>query len=215
MPTLFQNWGPILAVVAGVAWFGLLFFAGVTSSLAMGTPWMGFMKDEFNWSNNKSALTLGLVVLVLAMPTILFYQAGVFGEYDFWTGTVSLVIFAFVEVVLFAWVFGMDKGWREITDGADIRVPLIYKFIIKYVTPLFIGIVLVSAFFKVSDGALAPESVVGMIFHVGVEDTRWFIDGVMQNIFLIDMSRILLVLTFLGLAFMVKIASNRRKKAKK
>ena len=26
-----------------MAWFGLLFFAGITSSLAMGTPWMGFL----------------------------------------------------------------------------------------------------------------------------------------------------------------------------
>jgi neurotransmitter:Na+ symporter, NSS family len=43
MPYLFAKWGPILSVVAGVMWFGLLFFAGVTSSLAMGTPWMGFM----------------------------------------------------------------------------------------------------------------------------------------------------------------------------
>jgi SNF family Na+-dependent transporter len=32
--------------------------------------------------------------------------------------------------------FGMDKGWREITSGADIKVPNIYKFIIKYITPV-------------------------------------------------------------------------------
>ncbi len=49
MPFLFEKWGPILSTVAGVMWFGLLFFAGITSSLAMGTPWMGFMRDEFGW----------------------------------------------------------------------------------------------------------------------------------------------------------------------
>ena len=49
MPYLFQQWGEVLSVVAGVMWFGLLFFAGITSSLAMGTPWMGFMRDEFGW----------------------------------------------------------------------------------------------------------------------------------------------------------------------
>ncbi|MEC8738543.1 MAG: sodium-dependent transporter, partial [Bacteroidota bacterium] len=57
MPFLFDQWGPILAVLAGLSWFGLLFIAGITSSLAMGTPWMGFMQDEFKWSRNKSAWT--------------------------------------------------------------------------------------------------------------------------------------------------------------
>jgi SNF family Na+-dependent transporter len=57
MPYLFEQWGSTLAV-AGVCWFGLLFFAGITSSLAMGTPWMGFMRDEFGWSKNKGAWSL-------------------------------------------------------------------------------------------------------------------------------------------------------------
>src|SRR5438105_3878324 len=35
LPTLFNNWG-WFAPVAGAMWFGLLFFAGITSSLAMG-----------------------------------------------------------------------------------------------------------------------------------------------------------------------------------
>jgi SNF family Na+-dependent transporter len=59
MPFLFDQWGSVMAVISGVAWFGLLFFAGITSSLAMGTPWMGFVQDEFGWTKNKSAILLG------------------------------------------------------------------------------------------------------------------------------------------------------------
>ena len=62
------------SVVAGVAWFGLLFFAGITSSLAMGTPWMGFVSDEFNWSKNKSAFILGIAILAMGLPTIFFLK---------------------------------------------------------------------------------------------------------------------------------------------
>ena len=47
-----------------------------------------------------------------------------------------------MEVVLFSWVFGMDKAWDEIHRGADLRVPGIYKFIIKYITPLFLFFIL-------------------------------------------------------------------------
>ncbi|RMG77895.1 MAG: sodium:calcium symporter, partial [Bacteroidetes bacterium] len=74
MPFLFDQWGVVLSVISGVAWFGLLFFAGVTSSLAMGTPWMGFMEHEFEWSRQKSAWTLGVIVFFLALPPILFFQ---------------------------------------------------------------------------------------------------------------------------------------------
>lgn len=142
LPYLFEQWGGVLGVVAGVAWFGLLFFAGITSSLAMGTPVMGFLKDEFGWKEKNSAWMFGGIVFLLGLPTVLFFNNGVFDEYDYWAGTVSLVIFAFIEIILFAWIFGMDRGWKEITMGADIKVPIIFKYIIKYVTPLLLGWVL-------------------------------------------------------------------------
>jgi len=141
LPYLFQQWGPIFSVLAGVMWFGLLFFAGITSSLAMGTPWMAFLEDEFGWNRTKAAWSFGLVVFVLGLPTVLFFNQGVFDEYDYWAGTVSLVVFALIEIILFSWIFGIDKGWKEIILGSDIKVPLAYKFIIKYITPVILSVV--------------------------------------------------------------------------
>jgi neurotransmitter:Na+ symporter, NSS family len=141
LPYLFQQWGPIFSILAGVMWFGLLFFAGITSSLAMGTPWMAFLEDEFGWNRTKAAWSFGLVVFVLGLPTVLFFNQGVFDEYDYWAGTVSLVVFALIEIILFSWIFGIDKGWREINLGSDIKVPLAYKFIIKYITPVILSVV--------------------------------------------------------------------------
>jgi len=145
MPYLFQQWGPTLAAIAGLMWFGLLFFAGITSSLAMGTPWMGFMRDEFGWGRNKGAWSFGAIALVLGLPTVFFFQEGVFDDYDYWAGTVSLVIFALFEVILFAWIFGIDKGWKELNSGADIKIPVFYKYVIKYVTPLLLGSVFIAS----------------------------------------------------------------------
>lgn len=146
MPYLFDKWGDVIGMFAGLFWFGLLFFAGITSSLAMGTPWMGFMQDEFGWSRKKGAWSFGLIVLILGLPTVLFYNEGVFGEYDYWAGTVSLVVFALAEIILFAWIFGMTKGWDEINKGSDIKLPKIYKPIIKYVTPVILLGVFIGAF---------------------------------------------------------------------
>lgn len=145
MPYLFEQWGPILSALAGMMWFGLLFFAGITSSLAMGTPWMGFMRDEFKWNQNKGAWSFGLVTLLMGLPTVFFFQQGIFDEYDYWAGTVSLVIFALAETILFSWIFGLNKGWKEINLGGDIRVPDFYRFVIKWITPLLLLFVFIGS----------------------------------------------------------------------
>ncbi|HYG16265.1 MAG TPA: sodium-dependent transporter [Bacteroidia bacterium] len=153
MPFLFEKWGPILSALAGVFWFGLLFFAGITSSLAMGTPWMGFLQDEFGVSRNKSAMSFGFITLLLGLPTVLlFTKTGTgsvnliaFGEYDYWAGTVSLVVFAMVETILFAWIFGLNNAWAEINKGSDIKIHPIFKFIIGYITPTMLILVFVGA----------------------------------------------------------------------
>ena len=178
MPYLFNQWGPILGAVAGVAFFGLLFFAGITSSLAMGTPVMGFLQDEYKMKRKTSAIMFGLIVLILGLPTVFFFQQGVFDEYDYWAGTVSLVVFAMLEVILFSWVFGMKKGWRELKQGADIKIPIVYKYILKYITPVMLIIVFIGALVRPANDdwltvgtdkwSLHNESILGQIMHKGI-----------------------------------------------
>lgn len=187
MPYLFEQWGPILSALAGVSFFGLLFFAGITSSLAMGTPGMSFMMDEFKWSRPKAAIGFGTVIMLLGLPTIFFFAEGVFDEYDYWAGTVSLVVFALLEAVLFSWVFGLKKGWREITEGADIKIPLIYRFIIKYITPVVLILVFTGALIRPANDDWSNfnprkwefhnESIIGQLQHKGIgPNNDWFAD---------------------------------------
>ena len=233
MPYLFQQWGDVLSVVAGVMWFGLLFFAGITSSLAMGTPWMGFMRDEFGWGRNKGAWSFGAMALILGLPTVLFYQQGVFDEYDYWAGTVSLVVFAMLETILFSWVFGMDKGWREITSGADIKVPNIYKYIIKYVTPLMLIVIFLGSLFKPLNNdwsgnvrslisgngwSLDNGSIIKTITHAGLKEQIAASTDAVQiaaledKMFYINIARILLVALFMFISLLVYIAYKKRVK---
>jgi SNF family Na+-dependent transporter len=191
MPFLFGKWGAFLGTMAGVMWFGLLFFAGITSSLAMGTPWMGFMRDEFDWDNKKSAWSFGALVLLMGLPTVIFFQEGVFDEYDYWAGTVSLVVFALAETILFSWIFGIDKGWDEINRGADMRVPSFYKPIIKYVTPLLLLFVFMGAMFTPKDNdwkraftegwELDKSSIIGNITHQGLIANKEYVADVFES----------------------------------
>lgn len=174
MPYLFDKWGALLGALSGVFWFGLLFFAGITSSLAMGTPWVGFMQDEFRWTREKGALSFGLIILAFGLPTVLFFHQGVFDEYDYWGGTVSLVIFALIEIVLFAWIFGIDKGWAELTEGSDIKLPIIYKYIIKYVTPILLFFVFLGSF-------IAPPVEKLIVLKLPQSQNKDFLDLLLEN----------------------------------
>ncbi len=208
LPYLFDQFGGALGVMCGVFWFGLLFFAGITSSLAMGTPCMGFLQDEFGWKREKAAWTFGLTVLILGLPTVLFFNYGVFDEYDYWAGTVSLVVFALLEIILFAWVFGMDKGWREITSGADIKVPTIFKYIIKFVTPIMLGLVFIASL----PGIWSQIKNEGIDKQILAATDPAIIEQLKTQLLYVNISRVGLLLVWFAVAYLVYIAYKKRVK---
>lgn len=80
---------------------GLLFFAGITSSISLGISWMGLFQNEFQWSRSKSAWTFGAIILLMENPPLYcFFNQGVLDEYDYWSTTVCIVILAFSEEVI-------------------------------------------------------------------------------------------------------------------
>ncbi len=131
-----------LAAIFGFLWFALLFLAGVTSSVSLAQPAVAFLEDEFDINRKKAVSIFGAVAFLLCQPAIFFLGRGVVDELDFWGGTFFLVLFATIEVVLIVWVFGIENAWEEIHKGADMRIPRVYKFIIKYITPLFLFVIL-------------------------------------------------------------------------
>jgi SNF family Na+-dependent transporter len=126
----------------GALWFGLLFIAGITSAVALLTPAIAFLKDEMKISHQKAVVIIGGLTFVLAHGPIFFLQNGVLDEMDYWAGTFGLVIMAAVEAVVFMWVLGAKRAWLELHKGCDIKIPKIYLFIMKYVTPVFIFAIL-------------------------------------------------------------------------
>lgn len=141
MPLIFEKI-PLGALFAFL-WFALLFLAGVTSSVSLAQPAVAFIEDEFSVGRKKAVWIFGTVAFILCQPAIFGLAHGVVDELDFWGGTFCLVLFGTIESILFAWVFGMDKAWEEIHSGADLNLPRVYKYIIKYITPAFLLAILV------------------------------------------------------------------------
>ena len=137
-----------LAALMGVLWFFLLFLAGVTSSVSMLQPAIAFLEDEFKLTRHQSVAILGAFTFLACQPAIWFLDKGVLDMMDFWAGTFMIVVFATGEVIIFSWIYGVDKGFEEMHHGADLRVPGAFKFIIKYVTPLYLIILLAAWFWQ-------------------------------------------------------------------
>jgi SNF family Na+-dependent transporter len=83
MPLVFNQLpgGQIITVLAGVMWFGLLFFAGITSSVSMATPVMSFLEENFWLTRKKSGLAIGGLALALGILHIIYYQGGFLDEW--------------------------------------------------------------------------------------------------------------------------------------
>jgi len=191
MPVIMQHIP--MGTVFGFLWFAMLFLAGVTSSISLAQPAIAFLEDEFNIDRKRATWGFGIITFLLCQPAIFFLGRGVVNELDFWGGTFCLVVFATVEVIIFAWIFGIDKAWEQMHHGAMMRIPGIYKYIIKYVTPLFLLSILI--FWFIQDG-------IPTIMMKGVSGAdRPFVLG----------TRLGLVLLFGLLCILVKFAWRKRK----
>ncbi len=136
MPLIFQEIP--FGQAFGTVWFFLLFVAALTSSVAIVQPFMAFLQDEFQVSRKVATAITGTALFVLCQPVIFFLKQGFLDDMDFWLGTFGVTVFAVVEIVIFVWLFGPKNAWQEITRGADMRVPRIFFYILKYVTPMFL-----------------------------------------------------------------------------
>ncbi|MEX0718455.1 MAG: sodium-dependent transporter [Planctomycetaceae bacterium] len=140
MPVIFHQMpaGQLFATL----WFLLLFFAGITSSVAMCQPLVAFLQDEFRLSRRVAAGVCCGAMLGLGLPIVLCFETGYMDQYDFWVGTFGLVICALAEVLIFGWAFGKRRMWAELRRGAEIRIPRLVVPVIRYVVPVYLSILL-------------------------------------------------------------------------
>lgn len=183
-----------LSHLFGFLWFLLLFLAGITSSISLMLPPIAFLEDEFNMSKKKATRVFGVVTFLLCQAPIFFLANGVVDELDFWGSNFCLILFATVEAILFAWVFGMDRAWEEMHRGADMTVPRFFRFVLKWITPGFLLFIL--GFWLIQEGI--PTI---LMKNVGAEN-RPYVLAV----------RVGLVLVFAGLCALVWHAWKKREK---
>jgi len=126
----------------GFVWFFMLFLAAITSSLSMLQPAIAFLEEGFAIGRRASVAILGLIT-ALGSFFVIYFSAGLaaLDTIDFWVGTALIFVLATLEVILFGWVFGAKRGYEEAHRGAELRIPRVFPFVIKYVSPSYLLIV--------------------------------------------------------------------------
>lgn len=123
----------------GGAFFFMLFLAAVTSSISMLQPGIAFVEESLGVGRKASVAILGLLT-TFGAGFVLYFTADLkaLDTLDFWVGTFLIFVLATIQIIVFGWKWGIDRGFEELHRGAAFRVPWIFRPIIKWVCPGFL-----------------------------------------------------------------------------
>lgn len=133
----------------GGIWFLVLFLAALTSSITMLQPGILFLEEGFGLSKRKSSTILFLFTFVCCMPILYFNKDFTALDLtDFYVGTILIYILATIQISIFVWKVGVDDGVKDGNEGSHIKIPSIYKYIMKYITPYFLIMIFIAFLYQ-------------------------------------------------------------------
>lgn len=141
LPVVFAHMGGAGNII-GAIWFLMLFLAAITSSISMYQPSLAFFHEALGWDRKKSTTLMVSICVFGSFLVMYFSKDGLFwSTIDDWVGTFLIFILAMVQIIAFSWIFGTKRGLKEAHQGAEIRIPWFYGFIMKYITPTYLLVV--------------------------------------------------------------------------
>lgn len=125
----------------GAAFFFLAFFAAITSSVSLLEPSVAFVAEKFNMTKKKAAWVTGAAITALGMGSL--FSPPFFDFIDTGLAGPILAPLSALLIVLFT-------GWRlkktivdEEINGSGEKLGRFIMFFVRWVAPLFMGLVLV------------------------------------------------------------------------
>ena len=158
LPVVFEQMGFIGRWI-GFAWFFLLFLAAITSSISMLQPAKAFFEEALGISSGK-AITWVSIICGLGSLWVIWFSKDTLAldTMDFWVGTFCIFVLATVQIICFGWVWGLRKGAAELDQGALMKIPRFFMFVMKYVAPIYLLVVLIGFAYFNFGAALAKTA---------------------------------------------------------
>ena len=153
IPKVFASMG--LGTFVGILFFLLVLCAALTSSIALTESAVSTFQDELGWRRKKSALIVGVIMVVLGSLSSLGYGpldgVKILGMqfldfFDFLTNSVMMPIAAIATCILVSRVVGTKQIEEEVLlENGTFRRKKIFDFMIRYLCPVFAAIILISS----------------------------------------------------------------------
>ncbi len=139
--------------VVGIAFFLLAMFAALTSSIALMEAVVSVLRDHWHMTRFRACVIVSIGILILGLLSCLGFgplsAVAPFGMsflefFDFITNSVMMPIVALITCILVGYVVKSKFVIDEVeSSGCEFRIKTIYPYMIKYVCPLILAIILV------------------------------------------------------------------------
>ena len=151
MPKVFNAMGTIGHVV-GAAFFLMVFFAALTSSISIMEAVISSLMEAFSWSREKATVIEGLVALAIGVLVCLGYNVlyfemplpnGATGQildlFDFFSNNIFMPVVAIATCLLIGWGVNPGVVIEEMTkNGEPFRFKGVYSVMIRYIVPFLL-----------------------------------------------------------------------------
>ena len=155
LPKIFDTMGGIGTVV-GIAFFVMVAFAALTSSISIMEALVSSAMDKFKMSRQKAVLAVAAIALVVGVIVCMgytcFYFEATFGTVDrgqildvldYISNSVLMPIVAIATCILVGWIIKPKSIIDEVTlNGEEFGRKSLYVVMIKYVTPVMLAVLL-------------------------------------------------------------------------
>ena len=157
MPKIFASMG--FGKVIGITFFALVLFAAATSAIALTESAVSTFSDEFGWDRRRGVNIMAAVMFILGSLSSLgngpLSDVRIFGMqlldfFDFLTNSVMMPIAALATCILITKFMTVEKLEAEVEqENHPFKRKAVFGFMIKFLCPLFVVIILVSAILNV------------------------------------------------------------------
>ncbi len=150
LPKVFQSM-PAGEFIGG-AFFILVLFAALTSSISLMETVVSIFMDKFKWQRKTTCIAVFLLCVCLGLPSCLGYGAlasvkvlgfAFLDFFDFISNSVIMPIVALITCVLVGYVIKPKALIEEIEIGGKFKRKTLFTAIIKYIAPVCIVAILV------------------------------------------------------------------------
>ena len=154
LPVIFSGWG-ILGHIIAVSFFLALIFAGITSAVSMIEPALRFFIERFNISRRRATIICGTTFYILGIIALLsmsktygaeltFFGKNAFDIMDFMTSSIMMPLAAILICIFLAFFVEKNTLKEKFLTHTNEIVFNIWYFLIKFIVPIAITILLLN-----------------------------------------------------------------------